>query len=129
MTEKVEVSVSRGLFGITDDFGDKFLSLDERYLSHHESVFFVRASGDSMLPEIKAKDILIVDRSLELFHGCTATFFYNHKPICKQYLKTKEGIILRSFNEKHKDIIINNNYDPSSFQLFGVVKAIVRDLT
>ena len=51
--------LSCGLFGITEDFVDSYLSLDEKFLRSRESTFFVRSSGDSMMPEIKDQDILM----------------------------------------------------------------------
>jgi DNA polymerase V len=116
--------VSCGLFGIADDFTENYLSLDEKYLTNKESTFFVRAGGDSMLPEIKPNDILIVDRSIKLTHGCIATFYLNGSAICKQYLKIPSGILLHSLNPDHKDIHIK---DDDELQLFGVVIGLARD--
>ena len=58
--------ISCGLFGIADDFCDHYLSLDAKYLVNKEATFLVRAKGDSMSPEIKEGDILIIDRSPDL---------------------------------------------------------------
>lgn len=117
--------VSCGLFGIADDFTENYLSLDEKYLSNKESTFFVRADGDSMEPDIKPRDILIVDRSVKVFSGCVGTFYFNGNAICKQYIQGPSGIILRSFNTKYKDIHIKETDD---LTLFGVVIGITRDL-
>lgn len=117
--------VSCGLFGIADDFTDSYLSLDEKFLSNKESTFLVRAGGDSMLPEIKPMDIMIVDRSVKLVSGKIATFHFNGHAICKQYLEVNGKILLHSFNTNYEDIIIKDNDD---LQLFGVVIGITRDL-
>lgn len=120
-----ESSVACGLFGISEDFSEHSLSLDEKYLTHRESTFFVRAGGDSMTPEIKPGDILIVDRSIPLHSGHIATFFLNGHSICKQYLKVHENIFLHSYNPDYDDFQIQENDD---LQLFGVVVGMVRDL-
>lgn len=116
--------VSCGLFGIADDFTDSYLSLDAKYLANKESTFLVRSKGDSMSPDIKSGDTLIVDRSVELVSGKVATFHFNGNAICKQYIKQGEKIILRSFNTDSKDIIIT---EADYLVLFGVVIGIVRD--
>jgi DNA polymerase V len=117
--------VSCGLFGIADDFTENYLSLDEKYLANKESTFFVRAGGDSMNPDIKSGDILIVDRSVKLTHGCVATFYFNGSAICKQYQKIPSGILLHSFNPIHKDIHVKEG---DELTLFGVVIGLARDL-
>lgn len=116
--------VSCGLFGIADDFSDNSLSLDEKYLVNKEATFLVRAGGDSMVPEIKQDDILIVDRSVELVSGKIATFHFNGNAVCKIFIIKDNEIILRSFNPKYKDIIIT---EADSLELFGVVIGIARD--
>lgn len=116
--------VSCGLFGIADDFSDNYLSLDAKYLVNKEATFLVRAGGDSMEPEIKQGDILIVDRSVELVSGKIATFHFNGAAICKQFIKQGDKIILRSFSTEYKDIVISEADD---LVLFGVVIGIARD--
>jgi DNA polymerase V len=117
--------VSCGLFGIADDFSDNYLSLDAKYLVNKEATFLVRTSGDSMTPEIKAGDILIVDRSVELISGKVATFHLNGHAICKQFIKKSNGeIVLKSFNPSYQDIVISETDD---LVLFGVVIGIARD--
>ncbi len=117
--------ISCGLFGIADDFTENYLSLDEKYLSNRESTFLVRAGGDSMEPEIKAGDILIVDRSVPLTSGKIATFYFNGNAICKQYIKRAGKIFLHSYNLNYQDIEVK---DTDDLQLFGVVTGITRDL-
>ena len=78
-----------------------------------------------MEPEIKKGDILVVDRSIKLESGKIAALYFNGEAICKQYLKTSAGIILRSINTKYKDIIVTEN---DELELFGVVIGITRDV-
>lgn len=116
--------ISCGLFGIADDFSDSYLSLDAKYLVNKEATFLVRAGGDSMAPEIKSGDILIVDRSMELISGKVATFHFNGHAVCKQFIKKGDQIFLRSFNPKYQDILITEGDD---LVLFGVVIGLARD--
>ena len=118
-------NVSCGLFGIADDFVDEYLSLDEKFVKNKEASFFVRAQGESMAPYILPKDILIVDRSVQLFDKAVAAFFLNNHAICKQYIKKDGRVYLRSFNKSHADIPITED---DQLDLFGVVTGIARSL-
>lgn len=116
--------VACGLFGITDDFVDNYLSLDEKFIKNKNSTFFVKASGDSMRPKIEMGDILVVDTSLSLKHLSIGTFFYNGNPICKQWVIKEDGPYLRSFNSKYQEIKINED---DQIELFGVVIGLARE--
>ena len=111
------------LFGVNEGFERDFLSLDEKFLQHPESVFYLRAQGDAMAPEIKDKDILVVDRSLVLLSGMLAAVFFNHTPLVREYYKNAEGIFLKSFNPE----ILTKILPEDELVLFGPVKAIVRE--
>lgn len=113
-----------GLFGISEDFVEDQLSLDEKFMKNSESTFFVRAGGDSMEPSIYNGDILIVDRSLRVESGSVVAVFYNGNPICKQFIVNGRVKVLHSFNEKYPDVVIGED---DQLQLFGVVVGLVRD--
>lgn len=117
--------LSCGLFGISEDFVEAHLSLDEKFMKNRESTFFVRASGDSMLPEIKTGDILIIDRSFKALDGSIVAVFHNGNPICKKLYQKGDKIKLQSLNKKYSDILISDDDD---LQVFGVVIGIARDL-
>lgn len=114
-----------GDFGVAEDFIESYLSLDQKFLKNKESTFFVRASGDSMLPEIKDQDILVVDRSRLATDQSIVAVFLNGSPKCKQLLIKKNLSYLHSLNEKYKDIRIRDN---DELVIFGVVTGIVREL-
>ncbi len=113
-----------GLFGISEDFIESQLSLDEKFMKNKESTFFVRSSGDSMLPKIESDDILIVDRSQTPINGSIVAVFFNGNPICKQLVIDGESRYLHSFNDRFKDILITVDDD---LQIFGVVIGLTRD--
>jgi DNA polymerase V len=114
-----------GLFGISEDFSEKPLSLDERYCLQRESVFLVRAMGDSMAPEIKSGDFLVVDRAQTLLSGQVVTCYLNGRPMCKQYVRVGEQDVLRSFATSVPDVFVSRE---DQWEVFGVVVAIIRDL-
>ena len=117
--------LSCGLFGITEDYVEDYLSLDEKFMKNKSSTFFVRASGSSMMPMIMPNDILIVDRSLEPSSESIVAVFYNGTPICKQFIISNETKILRSLNSEYEDILITPDDD---LVIFGVVIGLARDL-
>jgi len=113
-----------GLFGISEDFIESYLSLDEKFMKNKESTFFVRAGGDSMSPEIKPSDILIIDRSIKPIHSSIVAIFFNGSAICKQLLLTGTSRALHSINPKYPDIQITES---DEVQVFGVVIGLARD--
>lgn len=116
--------IACGLFGITEDFVESYLSLDEKFTKNKESCFFVKASGDSMESKICSDDILIVDCSVKPVSGSIVAVFFNNSPLCKQMLITKDGVFLHSFNSKYQDIKIS---EEDEFQVFGTVIGLARD--
>lgn len=116
--------VSCGLFGISDDFVESYLSLDEKFIKNKEATFFVRASGDSMSPEIKNNDILVVDRSRTIFSGALIAFYLNGTPMCKQLIQLENKTYLKSVNPKYKTINVGHE---DELNVFGVIVGIVRD--
>jgi len=107
-----------GLFGVSDDFIESYQSLDERFMKNKTSTFLFQAEGDSMEPFIFKGDILLVDRSIENYHGRICIVTYEGGLICKRVYKMKKGVILRSENTSYKDILVNSN---ELVSIWGVV--------
>lgn len=117
---KLLAQLSCGLFGVSDDFIEKYQSLDQLFIKNKFSTFFFEAAGDSMEPTIYPGQILIVDRSRTDFHGRVCVVNLDDKMICKRVIQKENLVILKSDNPKHKDIIIENN---ESLSFWGVVIA------
>lgn len=115
---------SCGLFGISDDFIEKYQSLDSLYVKNKFSTFFFEAMGDSMEPTIRSGQVLVVDRSRTDYWGRVAVLAYEDKLICKRIIRigreSGNGLILRSDNSKYKDILIENS---ESINFWGLVIA------
>lgn len=116
--------IACGLFGITDDFVESYLSLDEKFSRNKEVCFYVRASGDSMEPQIFNRDILVVDCSVTPVSGSIVAVYLNSSPICKQLIYSSHAVLLRSFNPKYADIQISEDDD---FKVFGTVIGLARE--
>lgn len=123
--EKLVTTANCGLFGISDDYIEKYQSLDERFVKNKASTFFFEATGDSMEPLIISKDVIIVDRSVSWTHGKIIVAYLDGAFICKRILKTPNGAVLRSENKLHRDILITSETD---FSIWGVVTGLARDL-
>jgi DNA polymerase V len=115
--------IACGLFGVAEDFVEDTLSIDEMFSKNKQSTFYVRSGGDSMSPEIKAQDILVVDKSISPKVNSIVAFFLNGNPICKLYVKEHNQLILRSFNKNYKDIVISES---DQLHIFGTVIGIAR---
>lgn len=109
---------SCGLFGISEDFIDKYQSLDQLLIRNKHSTFFFEADGDSMEPTIRPGQILIVDRSISSFNNRVCVICFEDKLVCKRIIQRNDHIVLKSDNPKYRDIIIQNT-DSSLF--WGVV--------
>ena len=114
-----------GLFGIYDDFVEKYQSLDERFIKNKASTFFFRATSNTMGPLILENDILVVDRSIDRVEGRVAVVAFEGELICKRIFGFSNGLILRSDNRDFQDIHVSNGAEAS---VWGVVVAIVREI-
>lgn len=125
-------AVSRGLFGICDDFGEKYQSLDERFIKNKEATFFFIAHGASMEPTIFPNDTLVVDRSLTQYHNRVCILAFQGELICKRVMisphgqghSNQERPRLKSDNPRFKDIILNH---PDDITIWGVVIARISE--
>lgn len=117
--------ISCGLFGISDDYIEKYQSLDSRFIKNKSSTFFFEATGSSMEPLIIEKDVLIVDRSLEATHDRVVVVSLDNEMLCKRLIKDSSGNLLRSDNRTYRDIYITEEINLS---VFGVVIGIARDI-
>ncbi len=112
--------LSCGLFGISEDFIEKYQSLDALFVKNKFNTYFFEADGDSMEPTIFAKQILIVDRSRSDFHGKVCVVGLEDKLICKRVFIKTNSVVLKSDNSKYKDLEVLNN---ENLNLWGIVIA------
>jgi len=118
-------SAECGLFGVMEDHAESVQSLDEHFVKNPKSTFFLRASGESMLPLIHAQDVLIVDRSVKPVNNQIVVAVYEGELICKRLILRPSGIELLSENSKFSSIYFE---DEQELVVWGVVTGIVRSL-
>lgn len=116
--------VSCGLFGIVNDHIESYQSLDERFVKNKASTYFFEAESDSMVPLIREKDVLIVDRALDSYPGCIVVCSLNGEMLCKRLVEKEGALYLKSENPKYKDLLLD---EESDFSVFGVVRGIARE--
>lgn len=103
------VKLACGLFGISEDFIEKYQSLDMHFVKNKFSTFFLQADGDSMEPTIFAGQVIIVDRSRKDFDGKVCVVVLEDTLTCKRVFFRNNSIILKSDNPKYKDIVVQDN--------------------
>ena len=118
-------TVQCGLFGIQDDHIESYLSLDEYFIRNKHSTFIFKMDGDSMSPRIYPGDYLIVDRSITNFVNKIVVVDIFDERMCKLLVKEQSFVILRSLNERYKDIVVTEEMD---MRIFGVAIMCFRDL-
>jgi DNA polymerase V len=117
---KMSAKLSCGLFGVSDDFIEKYQSLDSLFIKNKFNTFFFEAAGDSMEPTIYTGQILVVDRTSNSFNGKVCVVCVDDKMMCKRVIQKENYVILKSDNQKYKDLIIENN---EGLTFWGVVIA------
>lgn len=117
--------VECGLFGISDDYIEKYQSLDARFIKNKASTFFFEASSHSMQPLINEGDVLVVDRSIEQVNNRVVVVALEGEMICKRFVKKNNQVILKSENPKCADIKVT---EEMNMIVFGVVVSIAREI-
>lgn len=115
------VKLSCGLFGISEDFIEKYQSLDMHFVKNKFSTFFLESDGDSMEPTIFPGQVVIVDRSRKDFNGKVCVVVLEDTLACKRVFLKDGMIILKSDNPKYTDIIVQDN---QNILFWGLVIAV-----
>jgi DNA polymerase V len=121
-------NVPAGFPSPADDYIECELDLNEFFIPHPSSTFFVRAVGDSMnRAGIFDNTILSVDRSLDADHGSIVIAVVNNEMTVKRLHKKGREIALlpESDNPEHQPITFKNGDD---LIVWGVVNAVMQKL-
>lgn len=102
------------------DYYEERLSLDEHLIEHKEATFFIRVQGHSMTSfGIHDGDLLVVDRALDPADRCVVIAVIDGSFTVKQLCRLPKGILLRSGNPGHGDILVSGDQELS---VWGVVR-------
>lgn len=93
-------------------------------LKNPQECFAVRVKGDSMEDKIEEGSIIIVRRDTIIENGEIGAFSYNEKPYVKQKKVYGNTVVLRSYNNNYKDLVVD---EAEEFKEYGkVVMAITK---
>ena len=102
------------------DYYEERLSLDDHLIEHKEATFFVRVQGHSMTGfGIHDGDLLLVDRALDPHDRNVVIAVVDSGFTVKQLCRIPNGILLRSGNPGHADILVSEG---QSLEVWGVVR-------
>ncbi len=111
-----------------DDFTDKEFPVaiaDEYRLAHTNdpNAFYVRAEGNSMVPDIREGDLVLIEPNERPENGdIVFTHCENEAVIKKLYITDDGKIILTSLNSEHPPIAVKSKRSFKSFRAAGVFK-------
>ena len=121
-----ESMVSAGFPSPAQDYYDGYLNLHQYLVPDPNNVFFVRASGDSMVGAgIHDGDLLIVDRSKKKPNGKVVIASLNGEFTLKRLFQTRECFELQPENPDYHSIPVSVDDD---FQIWGVVRHVIHKL-
>ncbi len=117
-------SVKAGFLSPADDFLDTPLDLNKELIHNPASTFFVRVSGDSMTGDgIDGGDLLVVDKSVELYDGCIAICYVDGEFTVKRVKLEADGAWLQPSNPHYRPIHVDRN---NEFTVWGVVRHVIK---
>lgn len=119
------MAIKAGFPSPADDYVEKTLDLNEYLIRHPAATFFVRVSGDSMVPLICHGDILVVDRALTPKNGSIVIAAINGELTVKRYCMANGNAKLVAENDAYQPIALTPQID---FMLWGVVIHIIRSV-
>ena len=115
--------VKAGFPSPAEDMREK-LDLIKLLVKHKASTFFFRVSGVSMVDAAMDEgDIIIVDRSVEPYNGCSAVCFIDGEFTVKRIQRHADHIDLIAANPKFETIRITSDND---FTIWGVVTYVIK---
>lgn len=116
--------VRAGFPSPADEEPTEKLDLVKLLVRHPSSTFFFRIGGTSMVDaEMDEGDIVIVDRSIEPYNGCSAVCFIDGEFTLKRIQRHQGYIELIAANPKFPTLRIDKESD---FQIWGVVTYVIK---
>ena len=119
--------VRAGFPSPADEEPHEKLDLVRLLVRHPASTFFFRIGGTSMVEaDMDEGDIIIVDRSVEPYNGCSAVCFIDGEFTVKR-MEMLDGRVrlmpANELNDKYKPIVIEPD---NQFVIWGVVTYVIK---
>tara|TARA_B100000963_G_C22406737_1_gene571360 strand:+ start:87 stop:518 length:432 start_codon:yes stop_codon:yes gene_type:complete len=116
--------ISAGFPSPADDFKEIRISLDKELIKNHESTFYARVSGDSMIEAgLDDGDLIVIDRSLDPQSGKIAVCFIDGEFTVKRIKKEKDKLFLMPQNKKYKPLEIR---EENELIIWGIVEFVIK---
>ncbi|ALM50320.1 hypothetical protein AMR72_16365 [Flavobacterium psychrophilum] len=114
--------ISHGFPLPSDDYMDKFISLDEELVKHKDATIYGKVKGDSMKDAgLKEGDILIIDRAVKVENGQIGIFQIDGEFLCKRLYIFDDRVELKAENKRFKTLVYNKENMPTDFLAIGRV--------
>lgn len=121
-----DLGVHAGFPSPAQDSVDRTLDFNTDLIRHPEATFYARVLGDSMVEAgIRPGDLIVVDRSIEPYDGCTAVCFVDEEFAIKEVDLKDEArgrIVLRARNAQYPPIVVTPGMQ---FEIWGVVAYVI----
>ena len=118
--------VRAGFPSPADDVPHEKLDLVQLLVRHPASTFFFRVGGVSMVEaEMDEGDIIIVDRSIEPYNGCSAVCYIDGEFTVKRVEHHDGYTLLVAANPKFKPLRITPD---NEFAIWGVVPYVIKKM-
>ena len=127
-TESFEVDmlgeVRAGFPSPADEEPREKLDLVRLLVRHPASTFFFRVGGTSMVDaDMDEGDIIIVDRAIEPYNGCSAVCYIDGEFTVKRVERHADHTMLVAANPKFKPLRITPD---NEFTIWGVVTYVIK---
>jgi DNA polymerase V len=127
-TESFEVDmlgeVRAGFPSPADEEPREKLDLVRLLVRHPASTFFFRVGGTSMVEaDMDEGDIIIVDRAIEPYNGCSAVCYIDGEFTVKRVERHEDHTLLIAANTKFKPLRITPD---NEFTIWGVVTYVIK---
>lgn len=121
-----EAGVSAGFPSPADDFMSLKLDLNRELIKNPAATFYARVSGESMIDDgINNGDLLVIDKSVEPYHGCLAVCYIDGEFTLKRFENHGDHALLVPANKKYKPIKVTLDND---FMVWGVVRYVIKKI-
>jgi DNA polymerase V len=119
--------VSAGkIMGLSDDYAEGELDLNDHLIRNRAATYYFRVSGDSMVGAgIHDGDLLIVDRSLPPKDGRVVVACVDGDLVVKRLRRRNGGVTLESAHPSYAPVVVGAD---QPLECWGVVTAVVHRL-
>ncbi len=121
------VSAGNGVYA--DSNIERYVAVPSSLIRNDE-YFGLRVRGDSMLPEIRNNDVVIVKKQDTAEDGDTVIALVNgDEGYCKKFVTFGKGISLVSHNPAYNPMIFTyDQVESTPVKILGVVKQLIREM-